>query len=202
MGTQNANGNQPLSLLEKALQGGITLFQLREKGSGALEGQELLQFAASCRDLCKRYQVPFIINDDVELALAVEADGVHIGQEDVECGQVRKLIGKEKILGVSVHSLQEAELAIRAGADYLGMGPVFGTRSKADAKKPAGIAGIERVSNHFGATPIFGIGGITPQNAATVWQAGASGVAVISALSEADDISLQIARFKDSCKGE
>ncbi|MCM3609674.1 thiamine phosphate synthase [Planococcus sp. MERTA32b] len=201
MGTQNASGKDPLSILEEALKGGITCFQLREKGTGALRGQDLMEFAEKCRDLCAIYKVPFLINDDVELALAVGADGIHIGQEDMDCGQARALIGKEKILGVSVHSLEEARIAIDAGADYLGMGPVYGTQSKADAKRPAGTTGIKKVASHFPLTPVFGIGGITLQNAGAVWQAGACGVAVISALSGADDIALQIAEFKNSYKG-
>lgn len=201
MGTQNAVGKDPLSLLEEALQGGITHFQLREKGAGALRGRDLLEFAENCRDLCSRYEVPFLINDDVDLALAVGADGIHIGQEDMDCGQARALIGNEKMLGVSVHSLEEARIAIDAGADYLGMGPVYGTRSKADAKRPAGTAVIQEVAGHFPDTPVFGIGGITPQNAGAVWQAGACGVAVISALSRADDIAWQIANFKNSYTG-
>ncbi|QHJ69807.1 thiamine phosphate synthase [Planococcus halotolerans] len=201
MGTQNALGKDPLKVLEEAIKGGITHFQLREKGTGALRGQDLVEFAEKCRDLCTQYQVPFLINDDVDLALAVGANGIHIGQEDMDCGQVRALIGKEKMLGVSVHSLEEARVAIDAGADYLGMGPVYDTRSKADAKRPAGTAGIEEVIGHFPDIPVFGIGGISPQNAPAVWQAGACGVAVISALSGADDIALQITHFKNSYKG-
>ncbi|HSJ39253.1 MAG TPA: thiamine phosphate synthase [Planococcus sp. (in: firmicutes)] len=201
MGTQNVKGKDPLSVLEAALQGGISHFQLREKGPGALEGQALQQFAEICQALCAGHKVPFLINDDVELALAIGADGVHIGQEDLECGQARALIGKEKILGVSVHSLEEARTAIDAGADYLGMGPVYGTRSKVDAKRPAGTAGIEEVVIHFPAIPIIGIGGITPQNAAAVWQSGATGIAVISALAAAEDLRFQIDHFKSSYKG-
>lgn len=201
MGTQNASGKDPLSVLEEALKGGISHFQLREKGTGALQGQELLEFAEKCRDLCAIYKVPFLINDDVELALAVGAAGIHIGQEDMDCGQARALIGKERLLGVSVHSLEEAKIAINAGADYLGMGPVYGTQSKADAKQPAGTVAIEEVTSYFPATPVFGIGGISPQNAPAVWQAGACGVAVISALSDAEDIGMQIAHFKNSYRG-
>ena len=201
MGTQNAAGKDPLTVLEEALKGGISHFQLREKGVGALSGEDLLEFAKSCQSLCKKYNVPFLVNDDVELALAVGADGIHIGQEDMDFGQARALIGKEKLLGVSVHSLEEAEIAIEAGADYLGMGPVYGTRSKADAKQPAGTAVIREVSSKFPDMPIFGIGGITPQNAEAVWEAGAAGAAVISALADADDIGLQIAEFQNSYKG-
>lgn len=201
MGTQNAAGKDPLTVLEEALKGGISHFQLREKGAGALSGEDLLEFAKSCQSLCKKYNVPFLVNDDVELALAVGADGIHIGQEDMDFGQARALIGKEKLLGVSVHSLEEAEIAIEAGADYLGMGPVYGTRSKEDAKQPAGTVVIREVSAQFPDMPIFGIGGITPQNAAAVWAAGAAGAAVISALADADDIGLQIAEFQNSYKG-
>lgn len=201
MGTQNARGKDPLTVLEKALQSGISLFQLREKGEGALAGQDLLQFAENSRDLCAEYKVPFLINDDVELALAVGADGVHIGQDDLESGQARALIGKEKLLGVSVHSLAEAKIAVRAGADYLGMGPIYGTRSKADAKRPAGTKGIEEVISYFPSVPIFGIGGITPQNADALWQSGAAGIAVISSIAAAEDIGLQVANLKNSYRG-
>ncbi len=115
---------------------------------------------------------------------------------------MRALIGKEKILGVSVHSLDEAQIAIEAGADYFGMGPIFGTRSKADSKQPAGTSEIEKVSSHFPAMPIFGIGGITPQNAGAVWQAGATGIAVISALAAAEDVGIELTHFSNSYKGE
>ena len=201
MGTQNTRGKDPLTVLEIALQNGISLFQLREKGKGALTGEDLLRFAENCRDLCAEYNVPFLINDDVELALAVGADGVHIGQDDLESGQARALIGKEKLLGVSVHSLDEAKFAVGAGANYLGMGPVYGTQSKVDAKRAAGTRGIEEVTRHFPNVPVFGIGGITPQNAHSVWQAGAAGVAVISAIAAAEDVSLQITHFQNSYKG-
>jgi len=101
MGTQNASGKNPLSVLEEALKGGISHFQLREKGAGALQGQNLLEFAEKCRDLCAVYEVPFLINDDVELALAVGADGIHIGQEDMDCGQARTLDRKSTRLNSS-----------------------------------------------------------------------------------------------------
>ena len=202
MGTGDVREKDPLFVLEKALQGGITHFQLREKGTGALQGQKLQQFATECQTLCGAYQVPFLINDDVELALAIGADGVHIGQEDLDCGKVRALIGHQKMIGVSVHSLDEAQKAIEAGANYLGMGPVFGTLSKPDAKRPAGTSEIEKVSSHFPEMPIFGIGGITPQNADAVWQAGATGIAVISALAAAEDVGMELTHFRNSYKGE
>lgn len=198
MGTINAGGKEPLTLLEQALLGGISHFQLREKGPAALKGEALRRFALECQELCKIHRVPFIVNDDVELACAIGADGIHVGQEDLDCASVRSRIGKGKILGVSVHSMEEAKHAIEEGADYLGMGPVYGTRSKADAKAPSGVNKIIEVSRQYPEIPIVGIGGITPDNAGAVWRAGAAGIAVISALSEAEDVVSQINRFKAS----
>lgn len=199
-GTQNMKGRSLLVVLEEALAGGIDYFQLREKGDGALTGESLAECAKECQRLCRKYNVPFIVNDDVELALTVGADGIHIGQEDAGAKGVRRLLGPNKILGVSVHSVEEAESALNSGADYVGMGPVFGTRSKADAKSPAGTAGILAVKSRYPELPVIGIGGITPDNAAQVWRAGAEGVAVISALAEAENIAEQIGRFKQSVK--
>jgi thiamine-phosphate pyrophosphorylase len=200
MGTENTGGRDPLAVLEQALDGGIHMFQLREKGSSALRGEELKSFAWNCKNLCRRYDVPFLINDDVELACEVEADGIHIGQEDAEASAVRKRVGQHRMLGVSVHSVEEARMAVHSGADYLGMGPVFGTRSKADAKGPAGVVGIQTVKARYPHLPIVGIGGITPENAGQVWSAGANGIAVISAIAQADDVVQQVGRFKASLR--
>lgn len=201
MGTANAAGRNPLVILEEALNGGISHFQLREKGAGALTGDELVTFAVECQKMCRSHRVPFIVNDNVDLACAIDADGVHIGQEDLGCALVRKQIGKDKILGVSVHSVEEAKRAIADGADYVGMGPVYGTRSKDDAKPPAGVAGIIAVKKVFPALQVVGIGGITPENARAVYQAGAESVAVISSLAGAADVKGQMGRFKEACKG-
>lgn len=200
MGSKNSGIRNPLKVLEEALEGGISYFQLREKGEGALTGTDLLEFASSCQQLCRGYGVPFIVNDLVDLALQIDADGVHIGQDDAEAGQVRQKIGKEKILGVSVHSIKEAQLAAEAGADYIGMGPIFGTTSKADAKRPAGVKEIQAVATAFPLLPIVGIGGIKPENVTQVWEAGVAGVAVISAISEAQDIAQQIAALQPQSK--
>ena len=196
MGSKNSGAKNPLAVLKAALDGGISHFQLREKGDGALTGSALLQFALQCQQLCRDYNVPFIINDRVELACQIGADGVHIGQDDLAAGQARKLIGNEKILGVSVHSLAEAETAVRDGADYIGMGPVFGTASKADAKEPAGVKEILTVKNEMPDLPIVAIGGINPENAWVVWESGVSGLAVISTITEAADIAARIAALK------
>lgn len=202
MGTVNSREKEPLTLLKEALAAGISHFQLREKGPTALRGEALVKFASECQKLCQAYGVPFIINDDVELAITIGADGVHVGQEDMQCDNVRALIGPEKILGVSVHSIEEAEKAIAGGADYLGMGPVFGTSSKSDAKSPAGVQKIMEVAKQHPNIPVIGIGGITPANADEVWRAGVAGVAVISAIAQAPDVSLQVERLKNSFEME
>lgn len=198
MGTANSQERDPLAILEEALIGGISHFQLREKGVDALSGNELKAFALKCQLLCRKYHVPFIVNDDIGLAVELDADGVHVGQEDVDCASVRDRIGTGKIIGVSVHSVLEAELAVEAGADYVGMGPVYGTRSKDDAKLPAGVTGITAVKKRFTELPVVAIGGITPENAETVWLAGADSIAVISSLTEAEDVKWQVGRFKES----
>lgn len=201
MGTTNAMGRDPLVILQEALIGGISHFQLREKGAGALTGDELGTFAVKCQKMCRSHRVPFIVNDNVDLACAIDADGVHVGQGDLGCALVRKRIGKDKILGVSVHSVEEAKRAMADGADYVGMGPVYGTRSKDDAKPAAGVAGIEAVKKAFPLLQVVGIGGITPENARAVYQAGAESVAVISSLANAEDVKTQVGRFKEAYKG-
>lgn len=180
MGSTNAK--KPLSVLEDALKSGITCFQLREKGAGALAGVKKKAFAQCCQRLCAQYGVQFIVNDDVDLAVEINADGVHVGQDDAEARFVRKRIGPEKIMGVSVHSIEETEAAISAGADYVGVGPVYPTMSKDDAKPVAGTAMIEKIAKLYPDLPIVGIGGITVMNAEPVIRAGASGISVISAI--------------------
>ncbi|GKW45776.1 thiamine phosphate synthase [Planococcus sp. NCCP-2050] len=198
LGTENAGGKDPLAVLEEALKAGIDYFQLREKGPNALKGAELLKFALDCKELCQRYQTPLLVNDDIELAWAIGADGVHIGQDDAPAAAVRKILGADKLLGVSVHSLAEAKQAVESGADYVGMGPVFATSTKADAKPPAGVAGIQTVKEAYPNLPIVGIGGISSENAAAVWKAGALGVAVITAISHAADIAAEVSALRDS----
>lgn len=183
MGSNNCLVN-PLEVVEAALKGGVTLFQFREKGTGALKGEEKAELASNIKSLCKEYGVPFLINDDIELAIALGADGVHIGQEDEPASIVRGKIG-EKILGVSVHTLEEAKKAVSEGADYLGIGPIYQTSTKEDAKEESGTALIEQIRAVGMDIPIVGIGGITAVNAGAVVKAGADGVSVITAISMA-----------------
>ncbi|MDZ5712842.1 thiamine phosphate synthase [Jeotgalibacillus haloalkalitolerans] len=201
-GTANTGQKDPFQLLEEALKGGVSHFQLREKGLGALTGQALKEFALQCQILCHSYNVPFIVNDDVDLACDIGADGIHIGQEDTAASAVKARIGDKMILGVSVHSLEEAERAISDGADYLGMGPVYGTKSKSDAKDPSGVAKIILVKAGFPKTPVIAIGGITASNAGPVWKAGAEGIAVISAVTEAENVQEEVKRLTASYEGE
>ncbi|MBU8916751.1 thiamine phosphate synthase [Bacillus sp. FJAT-29953] len=185
MGTANCR-KDPIEVLKEAIAGGITFFQFREKGKEALIGEEKYALAKKLQSLCKEHRIPFIVNDDIELAIRLNADGVHIGQEDEPAETVRRQIGDSKILGVSVHTPEEAEGALSAGADYFGIGPVFPTKTKADAKPSRGTALIEELRSQGIAVPIVGIGGITSENAATVVEAGADGVSVITAISLAN----------------
>lgn len=186
LGTVNCNEKQPLEIIEAALKAGVTMFQLREKGEGALQGESYIRFAKECQHLCRQYQVPFIVNDDVELALTLDADGIHVGQEDLAIKEFRKM-SPGKIIGVSVHTLMELNEAIINGADYVGIGPIFTTKSKADAIQSSLVFLVE-ARNAQPTFPMVAIGGITIQNSHLVRQTGANGVAVISEIAESKDI--------------
>ncbi|WP_102261527.1 thiamine phosphate synthase [Mesobacillus jeotgali] len=183
----------PRVVLEEAIRGGITLFQYREKGSNCLEGTEKLSMGRELQRICKNNGIPFIVNDDIEMALELDADGVHIGQEDEDAKEVRKKIG-DKILGVSVHCVKEAEKAKLAGADYFGVGPIFPTETKKDTRDVQGTALIKELKDFE--IPIVGIGGITAENASLVMEAGADGVSVITAISHADDVREAAAKLR------
>jgi len=188
MGSNNVPaGIRPEHVLEEAIRGGATMFQFREKGTGALQGKARTELAWRLRQLCRERGIPFIVNDDVGLALEVDADGVHVGQEDEVASAVRARIGSGRVLGVSAYDEAEAEAAIRSGADYLGVGPIFATRTKEDAKTAAGPQAIERIRARGIRLQLVGIGGITAANAALVICAGADGVSVISAVSMAEE---------------
>lgn len=182
MGSQNCE-KSPAHVLEEALSDGVTMFQFREKGIHCLKGKPMMEMALDLQYLCQKYSVPFIINDDVELALLLNADGVHIGQEDGSIEGVRKKIG-EKILGVSAHNVEEANLALESGADYLGVGPMFHTITKNDCRIVKGPKVIESIREAGVHLPLVGIGGIHPGNVHEVMEAGSDGVAVISAISK------------------
>ncbi|MET4560910.1 thiamine phosphate synthase [Lysinibacillus parviboronicapiens] len=187
MGSANVHKRPPLEVLEEALQSGITMFQFREKGPDALTGQAYEIFAQSCQKLCKQYHIPFIVNDDIELALKLGADGIHIGQDDFPVAVIREKIG-DMLLGVSVHTKDEVHTALQYAADYVGIGPIFATTSKSDAKPPSGTEFLQQVRSEHPDLPIVAIGGIDESNAQLVFKAGAHGIAVISAICESVNI--------------
>lgn len=172
--------------VEQALKGGVSFLQVREKDDMRLSHDEYLKEALQLRDLCRRYQVPFVIDDDVDLALETDADGVHVGQNDMEAGNVREKLGPDKILGVSAHTVKEALLAQERGADYLGVGAVFPTGSKDDAEQVdrAVLSEICRAVD----IPVIAIGGITRDNVLSLSGTGIAGIAVISAIFAKKDI--------------
>ena len=183
MGSPNCL-KDPAITLKEAIEGGITLFQFREKGIGALTGEGKMKLASELQEICRHHSIPFIVNDDVELALKLEADGVHVGQDDEALRIVReKMPGK--IIGVSAHTIEEVKTAIKGGADYLGIGPVFPTSTKTDTKPVQGTKLIEEIRTASISIPLVGIGGIHAENAAEVVVSGADGVSVITAISQA-----------------
>ena len=177
------NGRRLYDDVKEAIEGGATLIQLREKN---LTHEEFKIEALEIQKLCKNFNVPFIINDDVELACEINADGVHVGQSDMEAGNVRALIGHEKILGVSVGNPDEAILAEKKGADYLGAGAVFPTGSKSDAIDVSHET-LKKICSSV-KIPVVAIGGISLKNIHELKGSGISGVAVISAIFAAENI--------------
>lgn len=169
--------------VEKALKGGATFVQLREK---ELDEEHFLEEAIALKELCHKYHVPFVINDNVTIAKEVDADGVHVGQSDMEADDVRKILGEDKILGVSAQTVEQAVLAEKMGADYLGVGAVFSTSTKKDAS----AISKERVKAICEAVhiPVIAIGGITADNILTLKGSGICGIAVVSAIFAAKDI--------------
>lgn len=174
------------SCVREALRGGATFIQVREKDDMALPHDEYLAEARELRGLCRSQAVPFVVDDDVALALACEADGVHVGQGDMEAAAVRRHIGEGRILGVSANTVGEARAAERAGADYLGVGAVFPTGSKADAD----VISCEELAAICEAVsiPVVAIGGITAANVGELAGTGICGVAVISAIFAQPDV--------------
>ncbi|WP_290818694.1 thiamine phosphate synthase [Halovivax sp.] len=178
-------GRSTRAVVEAAIDGGIDVVQLRDKDRSARERYEL---GRELRELTAAAGVPLIVNDRVDLARAIDADGVHVGQSDLPVSVARELLGPDAIVGCSAWRVEEAEAAERAGADYLGTGAVYGTSSKdvepeKDGIGPEGVAAVVDAVD----VPVFGIGGITRENAAPVIEAGATGVAVISEITAAED---------------
>lgn len=180
-------GRALLDCVREALDGGVTLVQYRAKTASSAEMYaEALQLKA----LCDSFKVPLIINDRLDIAMAVGAAGVHLGQDDFPCAAARKILGEDYIIGVSAHNPAEAKAALQSGADYLGCGAVFGTATKADVKK-LGTEGLTAICREKG-LPVVGIGGVTADNYREVRVAGADGAAIVSGILAQPDIRTMV----------
>lgn len=169
--------------VEKAISGGCTVIQLREKDCSS---REFYEMAVHIREITRRKNVPLIINDRVDIAQAVDADGVHLGQDDLPVVQARRILGPDKIIGVSVACLREAQLAVQQGADYLGVGAMYATNTKTDADATT-IEELRHICSSVD-VPVVAIGGINRHTAENLRGTGISGFAVVSAVLAADDI--------------
>ena len=172
-----------IDTIRSALKEGVKTVQLREKG---LATHELYSLACELRKITSEFKANFIINDRVDIALAVEADGVHLGWQSLPFGIVRKLLGFEKLIGISTHNRQEALQAQSWGADYITFGPIFDTPSKAGLLTPVGVQEIQKLKNEI-ELPIVAVGGINEKNVESVLNGGADGIAVISSIMQADN---------------
>ena len=184
------NGRTLYSVVKESLEGGVTFLQLREKE---------LDEARELQKLCREYQVPFVINDNVDIAVAINADGVHVGQSDMEAGDVRAKLGPDKIIGVTAKTVEQAVLAQERGADYLGVGAVFHTDSKADAREIS-FDTLKDICKAV-SIPVIAIGGITEENVKELAGTGICGVAVISAIYAQSDIKKAAENLKnETCR--
>lgn len=179
--SEAAAGRDLLQLVAEAVEGGATIIQLRGK---KWTSRDFLGLGSKAVRLLRSKKIPVIINDRLDIALACEADGVHLGQDDMPISYARKLLGKDRIIGISAATPVEAEAAERGGADYIGAGPVFSTSSKRDLGPPLGLQGLRTIRQKV-QIPILAIGGISSANVSDVVSAGADGVAVISAIASA-----------------
>ena len=177
------DGETLYQVVEQAIDGGVTFVQLREKG---LAKDLFLEEAREIKKLCNARKIPFVINDSVDIALAMDADGVHVGQSDMEAGDVREKLGPDKIIGVSAQTVEQAKLAEAHGADYLGVGAVFATGSKDDAVEvgPQTLRDICQAVS----IPVIAIGGISKENVSQLTGSGICGIAVISAIFAQKDV--------------
>lgn len=186
-------GNETLyEQVEKALKGGATFIQLREK---TLDDETFLKEAIEIQELCKKYNVPFVVNDNVDIAIKMNADGVHVGQSDMEAGDVRAKLGPNKIIGVSAQTVEQAILAKERGADYLGVGAVFPTGSKDDADDVSHDT-LKAICEAVD-IPVVAIGGISKNNVSELKGTGICGIAVISAIFAQKDIESATRELRD-----
>ena len=185
------DGRTLYDVVRDSLDGGVTFLQLREK---ELDDETFLEEAVKLQEMAREYNVPFVINDNVDIAVKMDADGVHVGQSDMEAGNVRALIGPDKILGVSAQTVEQALLAQETGADYLGVGAVFPTGSKDDADEVS-FETLKEICDAV-SIPVVAIGGITYENTPELKGSGICGIAVISAIYAQSDIKAASEQLK------
>jgi thiamine-phosphate pyrophosphorylase len=178
-----ARGRSTFEVVKAAVSGGVTCIQLREKNCSTLE---FIEQAQAIKNFLGARKIPLIINDRLDVALAVGADGVHLGQSDMPLEMARKIAGPSMLIGISAESDQDAIEAENGGADYLGVSPIYATPTKTDTAPPLGLQGLREIKNRV-KIPLVGIGGLNKSNAAEVIRNGADGVAVVSAIVAADD---------------
>lgn len=193
-----SRGRSSAEIVAAAVRGGVTCVQLREKHCST---REFIQEARSLQPLLAHYRIPLIINDRLDVALAVGADGIHLGQSDMHIGDARRLAGERMIIGISAETLEDAVIAEHEGADYIGISPVYATRTKTDTAAPLGLAGIRRIRQAV-KIPLVGIGGIHLGNIREVIGAGADGVAVVSAIVGAECAETAAAELKNILDSE
>ena len=179
-----------LSDVKNAVAAGVRVVQYRNKH---VDTRQMLEEALKLKKTCKN--ITFLVNDRVDIALASNADGVHLGQYDMPLNVARKILGKKRIIGVTAHNLKEAKQAQKQGADYIGVSPIFATGTKKDAGKPAGIGLIRKIKKHI-SIPVIAIGGINLQNAKEVIDAGADGLCAISAVVTKKNVKKEIEKFQ------
>ncbi|KGM94548.1 thiamine-phosphate synthase [Clostridium novyi A str. 4552] len=178
------NGRSLAECVEDAIKSGVTLVQVREKN---ISTRDFYNIAKEVQEVTTKYNVPLLINDRIDIALAINADGVHLGQSDMPIELARKILGKDKIIGISAGNVEEAIEAEKAGADYVGLGAVFFTGTKKDIDEPIGLAGLKEITDNI-TIPSVAIGGINKENAKSVLETGVNGISVISAILKNDNI--------------
>lgn len=188
-------GRSLLKIIEGSLEGGASIIQLREK---EISTRGFIELALQVKELLRRYDAKFIINDRVDVAQAVGADGVHLGQDDMPAVIARRILGEDAIIGVSVSSVEEARRAVEDGADYLGVSAIFSTPTKTDAP-PIGLLGLQEIRAAVD-IPLVAIGGINAGNVRDVIRAGADGIAVVSAVMSAEDPSSAVTQLLQEVK--
>lgn len=176
-------GESLTKVCKEVLESGATFLQIREKD---LDEETFEEEAKALKDLCEKYHVPFVVNDNVEIALAIDADGVHVGQSDIKGRDIRSILGPDKILGISAGTVEEAVAAEKAGADYIGVGAVFGTSTKKDARNLS-VEKLREISKAV-TIPVVAIGGINKSNLMDLSGSAVHGVAVVSAIFAAEDV--------------